>query len=78
MSDQQSPSAAAAAGPEARSIEALQAALGDDFDIKHSLGKGSMATVYLAKEKGLGRLVAIKVLLPAHAKDETALKRFER
>ena len=78
MSDQQSPSAAAAAGPEARSIEALQAALGDDFDIKQSLGKGSMATVYLAKEKGLGRLVAIKVLLPAHAKDETALKRFER
>ena len=78
MSDQQSPPSAAPADPAVRSFEALQAALGDDFDIKQSLGKGSMATVYLAKEKGLGRLVAIKVLSPAHAKDETALKRFER
>ena len=75
MSDPQSPSSA---DPATRSAEALQTALGADFDIKQSLGKGSMATVYLAKEKGLGRLVAIKVLSPAHAKDETALKRFER
>jgi serine/threonine-protein kinase len=66
------------AAPEVHSTDALQEALGDEFEIKKSLGKGSMATVYLAKEKGLGRLVAIKVLSPAHAKDQTALKRFER
>ncbi|MEE2899739.1 MAG: serine/threonine-protein kinase, partial [Gemmatimonadota bacterium] len=52
--------------------------LGDDFDIKQGLGKGSMSTVYLAREKELDRLVAIKVLSPSHAKDQTALKRFER
>ena len=37
-----------------------------------------MATVYLAKEKALGRLVAVKVLLPGRARDETARRRFER
>ncbi len=37
-----------------------------------------MATVYLAREKALGRLVAVKVLLPGRAQDETARKRFER
>ena len=78
MSDQEPLPAAAPDDPEVRSADALQAALGDEFDIKQSLGKGSMATVYLAKEKGLGRLVAIKVLSPVHAKDQTALKRFER
>jgi serine/threonine protein kinase len=63
---------------DSRSVEALQEALGADFEIKQKLGKGSMATVYLAKEKALGRLVAVKVLLPGRARDETARKRFER
>ena len=78
MSDQDPLPAVGPAAPEVHSTDALQEALGDEFEIKKSLGKGSMATVYLAKEKGLGRLVAIKVLSPAHAKDQTALKRFER
>ena len=63
---------------EQRSIDALQEALGPDFEIVRMLGKGSMATVYLAKEKALGRLVAVKVLLPGKARDETARRRFER
>ena len=37
-----------------------------------------MATVFLAREKSLGRLVAVKVLLPGRAADETARRRFER
>lgn len=37
-----------------------------------------MASVYLAREKALGRLVAVKVLLPGRATDETARRRFER
>lgn len=63
---------------EQRSLDALKSALGEDFDIVRKLGKGSMATVYLAKEKALGRLVAVKVLLPGRARDETSRRRFER
>ena len=59
-------------------IEELRESLGGRFEIKKKLGSGSMATVYLALERELGRLVAIKVLSPAHAEDETAKKRFER
>lgn len=63
---------------DSQSIEALQEALGEDFEVKQKLGKGSMATVYLAREMELGRFVAVKVLLPGRARDETARKRFER
>ncbi len=63
---------------DSQSLEALQDALGADFEVKQRLGRGSMATVYLAKEKALGRLVAVKVLLPGLASDETARRRFER
>jgi len=61
-----------------RSEAGLRTALGGDFEILRKLGKGSMATVYLAREKALGRLVAVKVLLPGRADDETARRRFER
>jgi len=61
-----------------QAVQALQEALGPDFEVKQKLGRGSMATVYLAKEKALGRFVAVKVLLPGRARDETARKRFER
>jgi serine/threonine-protein kinase len=63
---------------EDRTLDVLRQGLGDDFEIVRELGKGSMATVYLAREKALGRLVAVKVLLPGRAADETARRRFER
>lgn len=63
---------------ERRALETLKTELGDDFEIVRRLGKGSMATVYLARERSLGRLVAVKVLLPGRARDETARRRFER
>jgi serine/threonine-protein kinase len=66
------------ADDERHALAALQGALGSDFDIKQRLGRGSMATVYLAREKALGRFVAVKVLLPRLARDETARRRFER
>ena len=72
------PTPSAAAGDDAQPASALRAALGADFELKQKLGRGSMATVYLAREKALGRLVAVKVLLPGRASDETARKRFER
>ncbi|MDH3271981.1 MAG: serine/threonine protein kinase [Gemmatimonadota bacterium] len=67
-----------AASADQRSITELQEALGDDFEVVRKLGRGSMATVFLAKEKALGRLVAVKVLLPGRASEETARRRFER
>ena len=52
--------------------------LAPEFEILRLLGEGSMAHVYLAREVALQRLVAVKVLKPAVAHDETARKRFER
>lgn len=76
--DGPTPASAQSDEREARALEALEGALGSDFEIVRKLGKGSMASVYLAREKALGRLVAVKVLLPGRAKDETARRRFER
>ena len=75
----ESPAAPAPSDAEDRRLlGALQVALGEDFELKQKLGRGSVATVYLAREKALARLVAVKVLLPEHARDETARRRFER
>jgi serine/threonine protein kinase len=72
------PVGSAPTGGTPQSLDALQAGLGPDFELKQKIGRGSMATVYLAREKALGRPVAVKVLLPERARDETARKRFER
>lgn len=63
---------------ETRDVKALQEALGPDLEISRRLGRGSMASVYLAREPALGRLVAVKVLQPGKARDETVRRRFER
>lgn len=64
--------------PPHRTPEELSAALGDEFDVLRALGTGNVATVFLARERALSRLVAIKVMDPATASDETTRKRFER
>lgn len=61
-----------------RTPEELSAALGDEFDVLRALGTGKVATVFLARERALSRLVAVKVMDPATAADETTRKRFER
>lgn len=65
-------------GDPALSIDALQAQLGDEYEVKQQLGRGSVACVYLARDRALGRLVAIKVLSPGPAANEVVRKRFER
>ncbi len=78
MSDTISPPDPAGDAGERQSVDELQAALGTAFEIKRKLGRGAMASVYLAREAELNRLVAVKVLHPGKAADETARRRFER
>jgi serine/threonine-protein kinase len=46
-------------------LDQLQAALGPGYTLERELGRGGMATVYLATEAGSGRRVALKVLHPS-------------
>ena len=50
-------------GPE-RPPSPIATALADRYTVERELGRGGMATVYLAEEKKHGRKVAIKVLRP--------------
>ncbi len=69
---------AAASEGDHRSLDEVRASLGADYDVVRPLGRGSMATVYLAKDRALGVSVAVKVLRPGRVSDDTARKRFER
>ncbi|MEE9197739.1 MAG: serine/threonine-protein kinase, partial [bacterium] len=53
-------------------------ALGDQYDLIRLLGKGGMASVFLAREHALKRLVAIKVLDPGLSASEDYRTRFQR
>ena len=48
------------------------------YEIVDALGAGGMGEVYRARDSKLDRTVAIKVLLPAVARDADRLARFER
>ena len=54
----------------------LRAALADAYDIEAPIGRGGMAFVYRARERRLDRRVAVKVLPPGLASDETCRRRF--
>lgn len=56
----------------------LRESLGQDFELVRPLGEGSVARVFLAREKALDRPVAVKVLKESLAIEETARKRFLR
>ena len=53
-----------APGPDADLLERLQSALADRYAIERELGRGGMATVYLARDLKHGRPVALKVMRP--------------
>src|SRR5213592_2609048 len=69
-------------GPMTRTIDLtlhdLRAALAGLYDIEAPIARGGMGLVYLARERRLDRPVAIKVLHPDLARDETHRRRFLR
>jgi serine/threonine protein kinase len=48
------------------------------YIIEAAVGRGGMATVYLARQTSMNRTVALKILPRDQMKDEAYLKRFER
>ena len=58
--------------------QALLVATSGEYEIHHELGRGGMGSVFLAREIGLDRLVAIKVLPPSLMFDEGLVVRFAR
>ncbi len=59
-------------------LERVRGALGQDFEIIRLLGQGGMASVYLAREVALNRLIAIKVLDPELGASPMFRSRFQR
>ena len=55
---------------------AFQQVLAGRYSIDRELGRGGMGVVYLAREVHLDRLVAIKLLPPERASDESLRERF--
>ena len=56
----------------------LGAALGATYELGRLLGRGGMGAVYLARERALDRMVAVKVLPPEIAGSEEGRERFRR
>ncbi|MBA2627227.1 MAG: serine/threonine protein kinase, partial [Gemmatimonadales bacterium] len=66
-----------AALPNSR-LDQVATALRAEYDVIRLLGEGGMAAVYLARERSLKRLVAIKVLDPELAASAVFRARFQR
>ena len=56
----------------------LRRALGDDYELLDELGSGGFGRVYRARDLGLERDVAIKVLHPSLTADPAVMERFRR
>jgi serine/threonine protein kinase len=61
-----------------RILDDLRSATRGEYEIISEIGRGGMATVYLARDLSLDRKVAIKVMLPAMLHGDKAMERFRR
>src|SRR5215216_3688372 len=61
-----------------RMSEARKTVLDDRYDVVRPLGSGGMGEVYLARDRVLGRDVALKVLRTQYAGDAEFAERFKR
>ena len=68
----------AQAAPHAAQLDAVRQATLGEYEILGELGRGGMATVYLAHDIALDRRVAIKVMAPALLSGEGMAERFKR
>ncbi len=64
--------------PAVDEIEHVREALKDEYEILSELGRGGMAIVFRALEKGLDREVAVKVLPASMGFDAEFVERFQR
>lgn len=64
--------------PSPYDIGELNTELGPDLEVIRLLGTGAMSSVFLAREAGLRRQVALKILSPEFGSDEIARLRFQR
>ncbi|MBA3281340.1 MAG: Stk1 family PASTA domain-containing Ser/Thr kinase, partial [Acidimicrobiia bacterium] len=55
-----------------------QVVLNDRYELQRRVGRGGMAEVFLARDRLLDRLVAIKILFPEFAADPSFVARFRR
>src|SRR5436309_16132747 len=55
-----------------------QEILGNRYELEDRIGSGGMADVYLARDRALGRPVAVKLLHPGFAADPIFVERFRR
>ena len=66
------------ARPPARSGRRVPQTLAGRYEIVRRVGVGGMADVYLAEDNRMGRKVALKILHPQYAGDESFVERFKR